>query len=74
MGLQDSIVDPKKHPAGQPDAPKKPAGDLGLSSTVDEFFTRLQSDMRHPSQSGIQPRRHADDATPCGRGFRKSFL
>jgi uncharacterized protein (TIGR02246 family) len=49
--LQDSIVDPKKPPAGQPGAPQKPEGDLGLNSTVDEFFTRLQSDMRHPSPS-----------------------
>jgi uncharacterized protein (TIGR02246 family) len=51
MGLQDCIVDPKKPPVGQPGLPKKPEGDLGLNSTVDEFFTRLQSDMRHPSPS-----------------------
>ena len=51
MGLQDWIVDPKKPPAGQPGLPKKPEDDLGLNSTVDEFFTRLQSDMRHPSPS-----------------------
>jgi len=44
-------VDPKKPPAGQPGVPKRTEGDLGLKSTVDEFFTRLQSDMRHPSPS-----------------------
>jgi len=44
-------VDPKKPPVGQPGLPKKPEGDLGLNSAVDEFFTRLQSDMRHPSPS-----------------------
>ncbi len=44
-------MDPKKPLAGQPGLPKKPEDDLGLNSTVDEFFTRLQSDMRHPSPS-----------------------
>ena len=54
MGLQDLIVDPKKPLAGNPGSsnPKSsPEGDLGLNSTVDEFFTRLRSDMRHPSPS-----------------------
>jgi ketosteroid isomerase-like protein len=54
MGSQDLIVDPKKPFAGTPasSTPKpSPEGDLGLNSTVDEFFTRLRSDMRHPSPS-----------------------
>jgi hypothetical protein len=47
-------VDPKKPVTGTPgsSSPKpSPEGDLGLNSTVDEFFTRLRSDMRHPSPS-----------------------
>jgi len=51
MDLQDWIVDPKKPPAGQPGTPKKPEGDLGINPTVDEFLSRFESDMRHPSPS-----------------------
>jgi uncharacterized protein (TIGR02246 family) len=51
MGLQDRIVDPKKPPVGQSGTPKKPEGDLGINPKVDEFLSRLQSDMRHPSPS-----------------------
>src|SRR6476661_8019587 len=53
MGSQDSIVDPKKPPAGPPGSSQKPSPEAGLAGnpTVDEFFTRLRSDMRHPSPS-----------------------
>ena len=44
-------MDPKKPPSGQPGKPPSADDDLGLNSTVDEFFTRLRSDMRHPSPS-----------------------
>src|SRR5215468_1943010 len=51
MGLQDWIVDPKKPSAGSPGIPKRPEGDLNSNPKVDEFLSRLQSDMRHPSPS-----------------------
>lgn len=44
-------MDPKKPPSGQPGSSPPPDDELGLNSTVDEFFTRLHSDMRHPSPS-----------------------
>jgi len=47
-------VDPKKPPAGPPGSSQKPSsseGGLAGNPTVDEFFTRLHSDMRHPSPS-----------------------
>src|SRR5215472_11472345 len=51
MGLQDWIVDPKKPSAGSPGIPKRPEGELDGNPKVDEFLSRLQSDMRHPSPS-----------------------
>lgn len=51
MGSQASIVDPKKPPSGSSSQKPSPEGDLGLNPSVDEFFTRLRSDMRHPSPS-----------------------
>lgn len=49
-------MDPKKPLSGQPGSSPSPDDDLGLNSTVDEFFTRLNSGMRHPfpSQESIQ--------------------
>ena len=46
-------MDPKKPPAGPPGSSQKPSPEAGLAGnpTVDEFFTRLRSDMRHPSPS-----------------------
>lgn len=46
-------MDPKKPPAGPPASSQKPSSEGGLAGnpTVDEFFTRLHSDMRHPSPS-----------------------
>lgn len=47
------MLDPKKQPAGPAGSPSSPApGDeLAIDPTVDEFFTRLRSDMRRPLPS-----------------------
>jgi len=42
-------VDPKKQPAGpSSNSPSGSEGELAFNSSVDEFFKRLQSDMRRP--------------------------
>jgi ketosteroid isomerase-like protein len=47
-------VDQQK-PSGPPNSANKPEGELAQNPAVDEFFTRLRNDMRHPKpgQEGI---------------------
>ena len=52
-GRRTRLWTPREPPAGPPGSSQKPSpeGDLAVNPTVDEFFTRLRSDMRHPSPS-----------------------
>jgi ketosteroid isomerase-like protein len=45
------MADPKKPPAGTPGGSPSPEDDRVLNPSADEFFRRLQSDMRRPQPS-----------------------